>query len=310
MVAARGTPVVCRRGSPHTRRLRRLEGRRVARRQIDEEKLARRAGWRLIFRLLLAHKGWLAFGVGAGLVWTGVRVAIPLLTAGAVDNGIMTGDTATALTYAAVIVAVGVVQVIATGSRRYGAFWLAYRTEAELRARLFAHFQRLHFAFHDEAQTGDLMARTNTDILQINQTITMLPFSMAAITTMIAVSIVMLIQSWSLALLALGALPFLNVAATRFATRVGPISTQLQGRLGVLTTVVEESVAGVRAAKGFGAEQEQHERLEVGQLVAYNLFIMMMIQPIRVVGQLVAQAARAVAAATRIDESLQADPQI
>ena len=331
----------------------------MARRQIDEEKLARRAGWRLIFRLLLAHKGWLAFGVGAGLVWTGARVVIPLLTAGAVDNGIMTGDTATALTYAAVIVAVGVVQVIATGSRRYGAFWLAYRTEAELRARLFAHFQRLHFAFHDEAQTGDLMARTNTDILQINQTITMLPFSMAAITTMIAVSIVMFIQSWTLALLALGALPFLNVTATRFATRVGPISTQLQARLGDLTTVVEESVAGVRAVKGFGAEQEQIDRLdvatdnvldralaaaklragflplvdfipslalvavlwygghlvvdgqlEVGQLVAYNLFIMMMIQPIRVVGQLVAQAARAVAAATRIDESLRADPQI
>ena len=331
----------------------------MARGPASEEKQRRREGWRFIIRMLLARKGWLAIGVGAGLVWTAARVVIPLLTAAAVDQGIIPGDTATALAYAGAILAVGVVQMISTGTRRYGAFFLAYRTETDLRARLFAHFQRLHFAFHDEAQTGELMANANTDLLQINQAITMLPFSMAAVTTLVVVAIVMFAQSWSLTLLALGALPLLNLVATRFAQRVGPVSTDLQDRLGDLSTVVEESVAGIRAVKGFGSEQEQLDRLdaaadtvlvqalaaaklragflplvdfipslallavlwygghlvidgqlEVGQLIAYNLFIMMLIMPMRVLGQLVAQAARAVASAARIDDALHAEPEI
>jgi ATP-binding cassette subfamily B protein len=331
----------------------------VARGPASTEKQRRREGWRFIIRLLLTRKGWLAVGVGAGLLWTACRVVVPLLTSAAIDQGIIPGDTGIALKYAGAIIAVGLLQMVFTGSRRYGAFWLAYRTETDMRARLFAHFQRLHFGYHDEAQTGELMARANTDLLQINQLISMLPFSMAAVTTLVLVGIVMFIQSWSLTLLALGALPLLNVVATRFSTKVGPVSTELQDRLGDLSIVVEESVAGIRAIKGFGAEQEEIRRLdvatdnvldralagarlragflplvdfipslallavlwwgghlvidgqlEVGQLVAYNLFIVMLIQPMRVVGQLVAQAARALASATRIEDSLRADPEI
>ena len=69
--------------------------------------------------------------------------------------------------YARLMVAVGVVQAVCTGLRRYAAFRIALRTETDLRQRLFAHLQRLHFAFHDQAQTGQLMARANTDIQQV-----------------------------------------------------------------------------------------------------------------------------------------------
>src|SRR4029077_19450034 len=118
-------------------------------------------GWRFIIRLLLTRKGWLAVGVGAGLLWTACRVTVPLLTSAAIDQGIIPGDTSVALKYAGAIVVVGLFQMVFTGTRRYGAFWLAYRTETDMRARLFAHFQRLHFGYHDEAQTGELMARAN-----------------------------------------------------------------------------------------------------------------------------------------------------
>ena len=37
-----------------------------------------------------------------------------------------------------------------------------------MRMKLVAHLQRLHFAFHDHAQTGQLMAYANTDIQQVN----------------------------------------------------------------------------------------------------------------------------------------------
>src|SRR3546814_18946268 len=55
--------------------------------------------------------------------------------------------------WALLIAAVGVAVGTFTGLRRYMAFREARWVETDLRERLFAHLQRLHFAFHDHAQT-------------------------------------------------------------------------------------------------------------------------------------------------------------
>ena len=72
----------------------------------------------------------------------------------------------------------------------------------------------------------------------------------------------MVLASPVLALLALGALPLLNVMATRFSRRLAPVGLEQQEKLGDLSAVVEESVAGIRAVKGFGAEQLEVDRLD------------------------------------------------
>ena len=46
--------------------------------------------------------------------------------------------------------------------------------------RLVAHLQTLHFAFHDRAQTGQLMAYANTDIQQINNAVLLIPLTIAS----------------------------------------------------------------------------------------------------------------------------------
>ena len=326
---------------------------------MEGDQELRRAGWRLIRVELRAQRRWLLLGVFAGVIWTIAKIAIPLLAAGAIDNGIIPGDGTAIVGYSLAIVAFGVLQAIGTGMRRYGAFRLAYRIETDLRDQLFSHLQRLHFAFHDEAQTGQLMARANTDIQQINQVLLIVPLTAASIFILIGVIAVMVSKSAVLALLALGALPLLNIAATRFSHRIGPVSFDLQRKLGDLSGVVEESIAGVRAVKGFGAERLQAQRLEVeadavldralsaaklrasflplvdflpavalvvilwygghlvldgdlqiGDIVAFNSYILMLIWPMRMAGMLVAQASRSSAAAGRIHEVLSTDTAI
>jgi ATP-binding cassette, subfamily B, bacterial len=326
---------------------------------VDREQETRRAGWRLLRGALRTQRGWLALGVLAGVSWTGAKITVPLLAAGAIDNGIIPGDNRAILVFSLVIVAVGIAQGLSSGFRRFCAFRIAYRTETDLRQRLFAHLQRLHFAFHDEAQTGQLMARANSDILQINQTVILIPLTIASSLTLIGVVAVMASQSWKLTLLALGALPLLNIAAARFSRRMQPVTTQLQQKLGDVTNVVEESVAGIRAVKGFGSERLQareldHEadgvkasslaaarlraeflplvdflpalalvailwygghlvlngELELGFIVAFNSYVLMLIWPLRMAGMLVAQASRASAAAGRLHAILSTDPEV
>ncbi len=315
---------------------------RGSERLADSDKVLRREGWRLLRDSLRPQWRLLIFSVFAALLWTCAKLAVPLLVAAAVDQGIVPGDTGETLKYTGLIVFVGVLQGAGMGMRRYGALRMSYRVETNLRARLFAHLQLLHFAYHDEAQTGQLMAHANTDLYQISQWLSLGPISLSSLFILIGVIIVMVLSSPVLALLALGALPLLNVMATRFSRRLAPVGLEQQEKLGDLSAVVEESVAGIRAVKGFGAEQLEVDRLdteanavlerslvaarlragflpaldflpalslaailwygghqvldgnlEVGDLVAFNLYIVMLILPLRLTGQLIAQAAHA-----------------
>jgi ATP-binding cassette, subfamily B, bacterial len=332
---------------------------RGSERMVDDDRALRRAGWRLLRETLRVQWFWVLMGVVAALMWTLAKLAVPLLVAAAVDEGIVPNDGGAIAKYAILIVAAGVVQGAGMGLRRYTAFRMSYRVETDLRARLFAHLQLLHFAFHDEAQTGQLMARANTDLYQITQWLTLGPISLSSVFILIGVVVVMTLASPVLALLALGALPLLNILAVRFSRRLAPIGMEQQEKLGDLSGVVAETVGGIRAVKGFGAERLQARRLEteaeavrdrslaaarlrasflpaldflpalslavilwygghqvldgnlaVGDIIAFNLYIVMLIFPLRLAGQLVAQAARATAAAGRVSEVLATDPQI
>ena len=325
----------------------------------DSERELRRRGWRLVFHMLNHRRGTLGLGVLSAGLWTGARLVIPLLAAAAIDDGIIPNDGEEIVKYTVLILFVGIVQVGGFALRRYTAFRLGYRVETDLRDRLFAHLQRLHFAFHDEAQTGGLISRANTDLLQISQMLTLVPLFISSIFMLVGVAVVMVLASPLLALLSLGTLPILTYLAMRFSHRMGPLTFSLQHELGELSGVVEESVAGVRVVKGFGAESRQTDHLEarantvldralasarlragfiplldllpalslvailwygghlvidgdleVGQLVAFNAYILMLVVPLRLSGQLVAQASRASAAAGRVAEVLNTAPEI
>jgi ATP-binding cassette, subfamily B, bacterial len=326
---------------------------------VDREGELRRAGWRLVGATSRTHWRWIALALVSALFWTATKVTIPLLAAAAIDKGIIGNDTSELVKYVGLMLAVGSFQVVVSGLRRYGAFRLAFRVEADLRHQLFAHLQRLHFAFHDEAQTGQLMARANTDIQMVREFLMLAPLTAASLMILVAVTVVMLTQSVTLALLALGALPLLNVAAARFSKKMGPISFDLQQELAELSGVVEESVSGIRVVKGFGAEDLQRAHLaveadsvqkealaasrlragflplvdflpavalvmilwygghlvlngdmQIGQLVAFNSYILMLVWPLRMSGQMIAMASRMSASAGRVYEVLATDPLI
>ncbi len=301
----------------------------------------------------------MAFGVAIGLAWTVTKVSVPLLVRGAIDRGIEADDAPVLYGFTAAIVMVGLAQALFSGLRRYSAFRLGRRIEAGLRDRLFAHIQRLHFAYHDRAQTGQLMSRGNTDLQQLQAFVIMVPLAISNAFTAIAVAVVLVVMDPVLALVALGIFPLVNVLATRFGRRLQPAVMGIQQESAELASVVEESVSGVRVVKGFGAEDVRRRRfgaeardlrersveavevrasflpaiellptialvavlgygghqvlegqLSLGSLVAFNVYVVMLVWPLRLVGLLLFLAQRAVAAATRVDEVLATAPQI
>lgn len=324
------------------------------------EQAGRRIGWRLLSRTIFRHKRAVFLGVGAGMLWSGIRVLVPTLTGTAIDRDIQNGwHPGSLLFYAAGILVLGALSSTCSGFRRYLAFKVSYAVETDLRQAMFANLQELDFKYHDQAQTGQLMARAATDLQQINQLCTMIPITIANLLTVVLVSISLLLIDWQLGLIALCILPVVNFAAKRFSSQVHPVSMALQQEISDISTVVEETVTGIRAVKGFGAERSQHRqlsdradrvfdrivrlarirgffqpmldvipalsmvavlayggllvidhRMQVGQLVEFNLFITMLINPLQSIGQIIAQAQRAVASSERVSQILDALPEV
>jgi ATP-binding cassette subfamily B protein len=298
-------------------------------------------------------------GVIVGLAWTACKVAIPLMVAHAIDQGIEADDSAALYKWALAIAILGIFQGTFTGLRRWWAFKVSRWSEAALRDRLFAHLQRLHFAYHDQAQTGNLMSRANTDLNQVQSFLVMIPLTMSNAVTVAAVTVILFTIDPVLTILALGSLPLLNVFAKRFGVRLHPTVMGIQQESAELASVVEETVSGVRVVKGFGAEGVQQGRflteaddvynesmkatrvravflpalellpniglilvlaygghqvlngaLTLGSLVAFNVYVVMLIWPLRMLGMIIAQAQRAVASSQRVHEVLVAEANV
>ena len=145
----------------------------------SDERATRKRGWRLMRAAVRPYLKLVLLGIGAGLLWAAARVAIPSLAGAAIDSGITHGNWSVAMAWTGAILGVGLVQAVMTGLRRYAAFGLALRVETDLRMNLVAHLQRLHFAFHDQAQTGRLMAHANTDVQQINNVVILIQIGRA-----------------------------------------------------------------------------------------------------------------------------------
>ncbi|HKE72959.1 MAG TPA: ABC transporter ATP-binding protein, partial [Acidimicrobiales bacterium] len=318
-----------------------------------------RRGWQLIGQLTRERRRGIALGVLVGLCWTAAKVSTGLLVRNAVDQGIVDDVPGALRKWTMILGCVAIASATFTGLRRYVAFREARWVEASLRDRLFAHLQSLHFAFHDQTATGQLMSRANTDLQQVQSFVVMIPLTISNAVTVLSVTVILAVIDPVLTLLALGSLPFLNVLATRFSRTLFPSVMGIQRESAELAAVVEESVAGVRVIKGVGAEQVQAGRLateaedvydesmaaartrsrfqpamelipnlgliavlgygghqvlnhelSLGTLVMFNIYVGMLIWPLRMLGMIVAQAQRAAVSAERVDDVLSTEPAV
>jgi ATP-binding cassette subfamily B protein len=219
-------------------------------------------GWGLIWAEARARRAGFALGIAIGIVWALSRVTVPYLVKMAIDRGITGRDSAALARWTFAVVAVGALAAACAGGRRYLAFREARIVERDMRARLFAHVQSLDFAYFDRASAGDLMSRSNSDLLQIQNFLNMIPFTLGNALQIVAVTVILIAMNPLLAACALGALPLVNVLGRRFSLRLHPWMTGIQRASAGVAAVVEETVAGTRVVKGLGAEPVQQAKLE------------------------------------------------
>ncbi|KKD03689.1 ABC transporter ATP-binding protein [Streptomyces sp. WM6386] len=185
-------------------------------------------------------------------------LVIPLVLKWMVDGPVADQDPAGVWLGALFLLLLGLGEALLFGLRR----WLVARplshVEAEMRADLYGHLQRLPVSFHDRWASGQLLSRGTTDLMLVRMFLAFpLTFLLVNGVTILIGVIIMLLQDWTLGLVILGPAVPVIVTCVLFERRYFHVARLAQDQVGDLTTVVEESVLGIRIIKGFGRHRSQ-----------------------------------------------------
>jgi ATP-binding cassette subfamily B protein len=135
------------------------------------------------------------------------------------------------------------------------------RLTVSFRSRLFAHVQRLSFAFHDERGTADSLFRIQYDTVSLGGVLVgaTIPIIAAGV-TLIAVFVVIFQIDVGLALIAVAVSPVLVVLSARFKRTIRRQYREALSRDSSAMGVVQEVLATFRVVKAFGREDAEHAR--------------------------------------------------
>ncbi|WP_326785415.1 ABC transporter ATP-binding protein [Streptomyces sp. NBC_00151] len=187
-----------------------------------------------------------------------LSLVFPLILKWMVDGPVAGHDPAGVWLGALYLLLLGITEAVLFGLRR----WLVARplagVEAAMRADLYRHLQRLPVAFHDRWASGQLLSRATTDLMLVRMFLAFpLTFLLVNGVTITAGIAIMLAQQWTLGLVLLAPAVPIMIVCWFFERRYSEVARRAQDQVGDLTTVVEESVLGIRIIKGFGRHRSQ-----------------------------------------------------
>ncbi len=209
------------------------------------------------YRLLLAA-GYIAV-IGNAFF----NLAVPKLIGIAVDQGVARQDVAQLVYLSVMIVVASALRGLCAFAQNYLGESAAQGGSYQLRRALFKHVQQLSFSFHDQAQTGDLLTRSMSDVEQLkNFTGRGMLMIFNLLLLVVGVAVALISMNWKLALLSLVILPLLYWRASWFSRSMRPMFRAIQDQVAVVSTVVQDQAAGARVVKAFGQEKREVEHFD------------------------------------------------
>ena len=221
---------------------------------LDSHPTSSRTFIRLL-RFLRPYRRSLVISIVLAVGSQAASMAIPWLTADVIDHAIPEHDGGKLALLVGLVVLAGTLKAILLVGRRFIAGKQSLAVDYDLRNALYGHLLKLSWGFYDRHQTGQLMSRATVDLQGVRFFLGygLVLFSQH-ILTVFAVTALVVVLDWQLALVTLAITPVLVTVAYVYSARSHPILKNVQQRLADMTTVAEEGIVGVNVVKAFAQE--------------------------------------------------------
>jgi len=212
-------------------------------------------------RFLRSYRWYAVAGVCAVLASAAADLAAPQFLRSIIDTGIVAGVSGAIFSGSASLVGVAVLGGFASFLQGYFSAKASHGSAFSMRNTIFGKLQRLSFAYHDRAQTGQLITRVTSDVDQVRDFVGGGLVQVVSSAVMLVGAVVLLLRmNVQLALLALLVVPATMLVLVLFVRRLGPLFRGRQQKLAALNTVLQENVAGARVVRAFAREGHEIER--------------------------------------------------
>jgi ATP-binding cassette subfamily B protein len=173
------------------------------------------------------------------------------------------------LTRTLVLIALGFVVLAASeGSFSYlsGRF-AAYTAEGvtrRLRNFLFDHIQHLNFAYHDKTPTGELIERCTSDVDALRRFFSEQAIGVGRIVLLFVINFTAIFNlNTKLALISIIIVPVIIITSVWFFRRVTKAYEAYQEQEAILSTTLQENLAGVRVVKAFARQDYEMDKFNL-----------------------------------------------
>ena len=139
------------------------------------------------------------------------------------------------------------------------------KIEYDMRAEIFAHFQKMPFSFFDDQKVGQLMYRITSDLFDITELLHHGPENVTiSVIKIIGALCILLSIDKKLALAAFALVPFMIVYAYFFNKKMKQTFRINRKKIAAINEQIEDNLSGIRVVKSFANEQLENEKFEIG----------------------------------------------
>ena len=223
---------------------------------VFEEKAApKRGAIREFISYYKPHKRMFVLDLCCAMVISLVDILFPVFTRKVLYDYIPNQMMRTFVLMAALMLVMFVIRTAAQWFVTYLGHVMGVHIEADMRADIFAHMQKLGFSFYDKNRTGLLMSRVTTDLFEITELAHHGPEDLfISFVTLTGAFIVLWNIQWKLALVLMVCVPLVVIFVALRRSRMMRISREVKQRTAGINAEIESSISGIRVAKAFGNE--------------------------------------------------------
>ena len=148
--------------------------------------------------------------------------------------------------------------------QRYLMSYVGQKIVNDIREKLYRHLQVLSLSYFDRRKTGNIMSNLTNDVTALQTAIAgnLISFVQEAV-ILIGSLVSMLFLYWRLTLLTLVIVPLVIFTINFFGSRLRLAGHEVQGKLADITTLLEESISGIRIIRSFNREDYEIKRFLV-----------------------------------------------
>ena len=226
--------------------------------------------WRLM-RFVKKYWGALTLALICLLLSTVFSLIVPRMLGRGLDTVIKAENQRFLYIAAGVIIGAAVLRGVAGYIQQYLSQVVSQKVSYDIRNALYDHLQKLSFAYHDKAQTGQLMSRATVDIEAVRMFTAMGLLNVVQIVLLvIGVAAMMIASNWKLALMTLAFFPFIAWVTIVLMARLRPIWLRVQQLIAALGITLQESLNGIRVVKAFSRQEEESRKFKADAVKLYD----------------------------------------